>query len=178
MRKGKFIFSQTQTRKFITCTNSSLTHAPHVLKQSTQVGHLSPFETATCRNLNLPLVTPEGIHPAINIDLPKIDMLKITVTLKNRKTPKMSGMTGRPLPNVVCLKIDTAKNRISSHVMISYSSDSILCEDSKYAIRIDMQGLELHLLKIVSPCMLLEIGSLDLIFCKEPRYMLLTIYFD
>jgi hypothetical protein len=56
--------------------------------------------------------------------------------------------------------------------MISYSSYSILREDSKYAIRIDMQGLELHLLKIVSPRMSLEIGSSDLIFCKEPGHML------
>jgi len=32
--------------------------------------------------------------------------------------------------------------------MISYSSNSIFCEDSKYAIRIDMQALVLHLLKI------------------------------
>jgi hypothetical protein len=56
--------------------------------------------------------------------------------------------------------------------MISYSLDLILREDSKYAIRIDMQGLELHLLKIASPCMLLKIGLSDSIFCKELGYML------
>jgi hypothetical protein len=32
--------------------------------------------------------------------------------------------------------------------MISYSSDSIFREDSKYAIKIDMRALVLHLLKI------------------------------
>jgi hypothetical protein len=49
-------------------------------------------------------------------DMPKIDMPKITIYPKNKKSPNMSGTTRRPLPNIVCLKISTAKNRISSHV--------------------------------------------------------------
>jgi hypothetical protein len=55
----------------------------------------------------------------------------------------MSEMIGRPLPNIVCLKIE-------SHCMsmISCSLDLIFREDSKYVIRINMQALVLHLLKI------------------------------
>jgi hypothetical protein len=78
--------------------------------------HMSHSETSICRNLNLPLVTLHGNHTLLNIALLKIDMPKIAVTLKNRKTPNMSKTTRRPLPNIVCLKIDTAKNRILSHV--------------------------------------------------------------
>jgi hypothetical protein len=60
-------------------------------------------------------------HPAwrpylLIIALLKIDMLKIAVRPKNMKRPKMSGTARRTLPNIVHLKIGTAKNRISSHV--------------------------------------------------------------
>jgi hypothetical protein len=57
-------------------------------------------------------------------------------------------MTRRTPPCVKCLKIDTAKNRISPHVNDIILIDSIFREDSKYAIRIDMRALVLHLLKI------------------------------
>jgi hypothetical protein len=60
----------------------------------------------------------------------------------------MLRMTRRTPPHVNCLKIDTAKNRISSHV-----NDIILIgfnfpKDSKSTIRIDMRALVLNLLKI------------------------------
>jgi hypothetical protein len=60
----------------------------------------------------------------------------------------MLRMTRRTPPHVNCLKIDTAKNRMSLHV-----NDIILIgfdfpKDSKSAIRIDMRALVLNLLKI------------------------------
>jgi hypothetical protein len=63
--------------------------------------------------------------------------------MTTKPLPNMSGMTRRPLPNVKCLKIE------SHHMsMISYSSDLIFHEDSKYVIKIDMHALVLYLLKI------------------------------
>jgi hypothetical protein len=85
------------------CTNSSLMHVPHVLKQSTQVGHLSPSETPTPRNLELAICHPAWQPQLLNIAMLKIDMQKIVVTLKYRKTPNMFETTRRPLPNIVCL---------------------------------------------------------------------------
>jgi hypothetical protein len=57
------------------------------------------------------------------ISLLKIDMLKITVSLKNMKTPKMSGTARRSLPNIVCLKIGIAKNKICH---MSMKMDSLI----------------------------------------------------
>jgi hypothetical protein len=52
--------------------------------------------------------------------------------------------------------------------MISYSLDSIFSGESEYVIIIDMQAL----LKIDMSRMSMKLGSSDLIFCKEPRYVL------
>jgi hypothetical protein len=70
--------------------------------------YLSHFETATCR-----LAWRQYL---LLIALLKIDMLKITVCLKNMKRPKTFGFARRTLPIFACLKIGIAENRNSSHV--------------------------------------------------------------
>jgi len=51
--------------------------------------------------------------------------------------------------------------------MVSYSSYSIFCEDSKYLIKIDMWGSMLHLLKIEMLTSHLKKGPTDLEFLKN-----------
>jgi len=54
----------------------------------------------------------------------------------------MKRTTMRPLPNISCLKIDTSKNNIVSHVNENNLIRLAFYKEPKYMPRIDMQSLK------------------------------------